>query len=126
MSSRRIRPAAVLTAAAAALILSGCQNVDGTPVAATSPQTSQSTTTTTTTPTTTSSAPISEVSAPANSSTMTCREFSELDLSHRIAVIKELVATRNFEMVANLLTVTPCMAYPDMTIRDALAGKLPG
>lgn len=126
------RKAVFAGAAAAGLILSGCQSVEGNPVASpdhgtTSPTTTRPTTTqpTTTQPTTTR-APISDVPAPANSSTMTCREFSDLDLSHRIAVLKALGATRNFEMVANLLTVSPCSLYPDVTIKDALAGKLPG
>lgn len=38
-------------------------------------------------------------------------------------MLKALGATKNFEMVANLLTVSTCVVWPDLTVRDALAGK---
>lgn len=118
---------------AAALTLGACNSIEGTPTAEPGAARSLRTTTssaTSSTPaprstTTRPGSPTTSVPAPANASTMTCREFSGLDLSHQVAVLKALGATRNFEMVANLLTVTHCSLYPDLTIRDALSGKLP-
>ncbi|MGW5524356.1 hypothetical protein [Gordonia sp. NPDC003950] len=133
--AQRVPPAV----AAAVIIVAGFAacTVEGDPVAdpdATGITTTETTTTTddwdeTTTETTSSSseAPISDVPAPANATTMTCREFVTLDRSTQVAVLRANGATADpsrLGVVVDLMSAS-CPAFPDTTIADILAGNLP-
>ncbi|WP_187586071.1 hypothetical protein [Gordonia sp. OPL2] len=124
------RGAALTSALGMALLIAGC-TVDGTPIADPAPPTS--TTTYSSVPSYSnpsyptrppSFAPppddtVRDVPAPANSATMTCREFVDLDLSTQVAVLKALGATRNFVPVARIFSVL-CTGQPDTTLADML------
>lgn len=126
--------AATLLVTAATVGFSAC-TTDGTPLASPSdlsaPPTStasndddydydyRSPTSTTVPRTTSTEPPISDVPPPPDSTSITCREFLTMDKSHQIAVLKGVGATRNFEVVATLFSIT-CRATPDATIYDLI------
>ena len=55
------------------------------------------------------------VDAPANSKSMTCREYRSLDEATRVAVVKELGVKQNQRLVAGVVA-TMCLNLPDDTV----------
>ncbi|GAC68430.1 hypothetical protein [Gordonia soli] len=62
--------------------------------------------------------------APANATTMSCREFVQLDDDTQAAVAKANGATKNVFLVGTLLSIM-CIQYPDKTAYDALRSMKP-
>jgi hypothetical protein len=82
-------------------------------------------------PTRTSS-PTSEVPAPANALTMTCKEFTGLDDATKKAVVKAILdqekdnpfGTLGTEFAESIAS-TMCEFLPDSTVREVLMGSPP-
>lgn len=72
-------------------------------------------------------APISDVPAPPNSTTMTCSEFVTLDRSTQAAVLRANGATADNTRLGVVIDIytTVCPGYPDALIADLVAGRLP-
>lgn len=129
----------LLVMAAAAICLgvtTGCERTVGGTVAMTT-QPGPTTTrpwTTSARPTTsapTNTAPTSEVPAPANASTMTCREYSQLDDATRLAVLRAILADEQgmfpggSEDIAKTVADAMCQFLPDSTVKELLLGEPP-
>lgn len=147
MSTRRIRVAIIALAAVVVAAVPAC-TVSGDPVA--DPSGASISTTTTDPDTTTDSpapdspapeatepdstepdsstdAPISDVPAPPNATTMTCRQFVTLDRSTQAAVLRANGATADNTRLGVVIDIytTVCPGYPDALIADLVAGRLP-
>ena len=59
------------------------------------------------------------VEAPANSESMTCREYRGLDEATRVAVVGELGVTQNQRLVAGVVA-TMCLNLPDDTVAETI------
>ncbi|QTI68590.1 hypothetical protein [Gordonia polyisoprenivorans] len=72
-------------------------------------------------------APISDVPAPPNSTTMTCSQFVTLDRSTQAAVLRANGATADNTRLGVVIDIytTVCPGYPDALIADLVAGRLP-
>ena len=72
------------------------------------------------------------VPAPANSKTMTCKEFTGLDEATRLAVIRAILADKNNplgpngESVGQVLAEAACQFLPSATVSEVLMGSPPG
>ncbi|RPA59974.1 hypothetical protein EF294_12135 [Gordonia oryzae] len=148
MSTRRIRVVTISLAAVVFAAVPAC-TVSGDPVA--DPAAASISTTTTdpdattdspdpddstapdatepdaTQPDSSTEAPISDVPAPPNSTTMTCRQFVTLDRSTQAAVLRANGATADdtrLGVVIDIYTAV-CPGYPDALIADLVAGRLP-
>ncbi len=71
---------------------------------------------------------IPEVPAPANSLTMRCTEFSDLDEATRLAVVREILAQESNplgpdgEFVGQILAEAACQFLPSARVSDVLMG----
>ena len=71
---------------------------------------------------------VPEVPAPANSTTMTCGEYNELDEATRVAVVREILAQENNplgpdgEFVGQILADAACQFLPGARVSEILMG----
>lgn len=141
-STRRIRVAIIALAAVVFAAVPAC-TVSGDPVA--DPSGASISTTTTdpdattnspapdatepdsTEPDSSTDAPISDVPAPPNATTMTCSQFVTLDRSTQAAVLRANGATADNTRLGVVIDIytTVCPGYPDALIADLVAGRLP-
>jgi len=59
---------------------------------------------------------------------MTCKDFSELTLSEQVAIFRAQGSPAPIEALttAAKLMSTGCQGFPDLPLKDALAGNIPG
>ena len=135
----RTQPLVVATAVLCIGIAAACErSVPGTVAMTTEPGPPLTTATMTAMPTITfgpgpssNPTPTSAVPAPANSLTMTCKEFSGLDDATRKAVVQAILAQQKdssspFGMLgaefAESMATTVCQFLPQSTVKDVLTG----
>ncbi|MGC4935389.1 hypothetical protein ACLQ3C_17100 [Gordonia sp. DT30] len=142
MRTRRIRVAMIALAAVVFAAVPAC-TVSGDPVA--DPAAASISTTTTdpdattdspapdatepdsTEPHSSTDAPISDVPAPPNATTMTCSQFVTLDRSTQAAVLRANGATADNTRLGVAIDIynSVCPGYPGALIADLVAGRLP-
>jgi hypothetical protein len=137
----RIEVMAVTAVVLCVGLATACERtVPGTVAQSTQPGASTTTTRTTTTTktsgprttTTRTSTPTSEVPAPGNALTMTCKEYADLDEATRKAVVKAILDQEKdspFGMLgedfAESMATTMCQFLPDATVKEVLMGSPP-
>jgi len=128
-------PVRVAAIAALCLALSACVKTTEGSVAMTTESgaplttTSRPSSTTTSRPSGTAAPPTSsEVPAPPNAMTMTCKEFTQLDEPTRLAVVKQVTSGGNSafgpfgDQFAETMANTMCEFMPERTVREILTG----
>jgi hypothetical protein len=125
-------PVRVVATAVLCLGLTACVKTTGGSVATTTePGGPITTSTTTSRPSTTRTTSPSEVPAPPNAMTMTCKDFVKLDEPTRLAVVKEILKGQNSvfgplgDEFSETVASTMCDYVPDRTVREILTGTPP-